>query len=431
MQYNGGSGYRDGSRPRAHLPREQQPAPVRPPRRPRRRRLVVKPRFFVFLLVVALLLTGLVYGVRTLVHALVQTDVTVTYGMIEDVITVDALIARNEECVRAEGYGQIEYQVPDLSYVAADTPILAVYSSGYSGDRAQDRAALEQDIVSRQQETVLGDIVNPTLQQYDADISAQVEAISAAMRDNPAQLDALSTQLNALLSARQAYIETTTEASSDSTLTQYYASRTQLLSQIDAWKTQYRSETDGIVSFTFDGLEPYLNLETIDALDAATVKGLLQESNPAVPEELRSRQNLYRLVQPNDWYVVFTTQASRWKIGKGETCAIYFEGYEDITYTATVRTLSGTGNDLLVVLQMSEDVSPLINARKVRAVIGGRVEGMTVPLSSLHTENSQQGVYRADDNTFVPVRVVGQDAKNALVMPLEEGALTRGDRIRK
>ena len=35
------------------------------------------------------------------------------------------------------------------------------------------------------------------------------------------------------------------------------------------------------------------------------------------------------------------------------------------------------------------------------------------------------------DNTFVPVRVVGQDAKNALVMPLEEGALTRGDRIRK
>ena len=96
-----------------------------------------------------------------------------------------------------------------------------------------------------------------------------------------------------------------------------------------------------------------------------------------------------------------------------------------------MRTLAASGNDLLVVLQMNEDVSPLINARKVRAVIGGRVEGMMVPLSALRTENSQQGVYLADDNTFVPVRVAGQDSKNALVMPLEEGTLTRGDRIRK
>ena len=66
------------------------------------------------------------------------------------------------------------------------------------------------------------------------------------------------------------------------------------------------------------GVQEYY--DTLDALDAATVKSLLQESNPAVPEELRSQQNLYRLVQPNEWYVAFTTQASQWKIGKGETC---------------------------------------------------------------------------------------------------------------
>lgn len=435
MQYNGGSGYRDGSRQRTYLPRQQQPAPVRPPRstppKKRKRKIVVKPRFFVFLLILVLLIAGLIFGIRAGVQALVNTEATVTYGMIEDVTTVDALVVRNEECVRAEGYGEIEYLVPEMSYVAADTPVLEVYATGYSGDRSQEMDALLTSIVQRQQETVLGTIVNATLEEYNAEIDAQVDAISAAMRDNPAQLDALSTQLTTLMEARQDYIETTTEAQADSTLTQYYANKTQLESQIDAWRTQYRSPGEGLVSFSFDGLEPYLNMDTLDALDAATVKSLLQESNPAVPEELRSQQNLYRLVQPNEWYVAFTTQASQWKIGKGETCAIYFESYEDITYTATVRTLAASGNDLLVVLQMNEDVSPLINARKVRAVIGGRVEGMMVPLSALRTENSQQGVYLADDNTFVPVRVVGQDSKNALVMPLEEGTLTRGDRIRK
>ena len=85
----------------------------------------------------------------------------------------------------------------------------------------------------------------------------------------------------------------------------------------------------------------------------------------------------------------------------------------------------------MVLLEMSEDVSPLINARKLTAVIGGRVEGMMVPLSSLKTQGGQQGVYRADTNAFVPVRVVGQDNKHALIMPLENGALAAGVKIRK
>ncbi len=85
MQYNGGSGYRDGSRQRTYLPRQQQPAPVRPPRstppKKRKRKIVVKPRFFVFLLILVLLIVGLVFGIRAGVQALVNTEATVTYGM--------------------------------------------------------------------------------------------------------------------------------------------------------------------------------------------------------------------------------------------------------------------------------------------------------------------------------------------------------------
>ena len=54
-----------------------------------------------------------------------------------------------------------------------------------------------------------------------------------------------------------------------------------------------------------------------------------------------------------------------------------------------------------------------------------------VPLSSLKTQGGQQGVYRSDTGMFVPVRVVGQDSKHALIMPLEDGALSSGVKIRK
>lgn len=434
MQYNGGGGRDDGTRQYARLPREQQPAPVRPPQdrppRKRRRRLVVKPRFFVFLAIFLLLVVGAVSGLSALVRALVNSEAVISYGRIEDVTTVDALIIRDEQCVRAEGYGSIRYLVPEMNYVTADTPVVEVYATGYSGEKIEELDKLLVDI-TEQQKKVLGDIVNVTISDYNDSILAQVSAIKTAMRADRGQLDALSTQLSATMAARQAYVEKTTEAKEDANLSQYYASKTQLETHIDAWKTQYRAAGEGIVSYSFDGLEPYLNVDTLDALDVAAVRELLKESNPAVPDELRAQQNLFRLVQPNSWFVAFTTRASTWKIGIGETCALYFESFEDITYTATVRALNATGDDLLVILEMSEDGSPLINARKLKAVIGGRVEGMMVPLSALKTESGQQGVYRSDDNAFVPVRVVGQDSKHALIMPLEDGALTSGTRIRK
>lgn len=435
MQYNGGSGQGNDTRQYARLPRQQQPAPVRPPMsRPpkkKKRKVVIKPRFYVFLLVVILLLVGIFSGIRALVQVLVNQEAVISYGMIEDVITVDSLIIRDEECVRAEGYGTIEYLAPEISYVAADSPVVEVYATGYSSEKKTELQTLLAEIAQQQQKDVLGTIIDVTVDEYDSSIDTQVAQIKTALQGNRGQLDALNAQLQTLMSARQEYIEKTTAAKENATLSQMYSSKSQLVSHIDAWRTQYKADQAGLVSYAFDGLEPYLNTDTMDTLTVAAVKELLKENNPEVPTELRSQQNLYRLVQPNKWYVVFTTKSSTWKIGIGESCAIYFQSYEDITYNAQVRSLVGTGDDLVVLMEMSEDVSPLINARKVTAVIGGRVEGMMVPLKSVKTENSQQGVYLAGDNTFVPVRVVGQNSKYALIMPIEEGALTNGTKIKK
>lgn len=53
--------------------------------------------------------------------------------------------------------------------------------------------------------------------------------------------------------------------------------------------------------------------------------------------------------------------------------------------------MSGSQTELMVVLEMNEDIGPLINARKLTAVIGGRVEGMRVPLSAVSVSGEQQG----------------------------------------
>lgn len=394
------------------------------------RGLTIKPRFFIFCAVVLMVVIGAFAGLAAVLNAMLAGDAVISYGRIEDVTTVDALIIRDEVSVRAEGYGRIDYKVPELSFVTENTPVVEVYATGYSGEKIQELKKLMVDI-TQQQNKALGDIMNVTINDYNANVTTQLNSITAAMREEPGKLQGMFDQLSALMQARQGYIEKTTEAKEDPTLAQYYANKTQLLTQIDAWKTQYRSPGEGIISYRFDGLEPYLGMDTLEALTVTAVKELIKENNPQVPDELRAQQNLYRLVEPNRWYVAFTTRTDTWKIGIGETCAIYFESFEDITYNAKVHALTSEGDDLMVLLEMSEDVSPLINARKLTAVIGGRVEGMMVPLGSLKTQGGQQGVYRSDDNAFVPVRVVGQDKKHALIMPLENGALSAGVKVRK
>lgn len=389
----------------------------------------VKPRFFVFLLIAILLLVGVTEGFKFVIKSLFKSEVEVTYGRIEDVTNVDALLIRDEECVRAEGYGSISYLINDLSYAEVGTPIVDVFAAGYSEDKANELKKLEEDIAARQNSHVLGAIVNVTLDDFDNRINETTDSLRSAILAGDRERNEKYRQLFSLQKDRQSYIETIAEAKADSLLNDYYSNMTQLSTQIDTWITNYRTDKSGLVSFAFDGFEPYLSPNTIDQLNVLSVTTLLSENNPAVPEDIRSRQNLYRLVQPNLLYCAFVVKASSWKIGLGESCAIYFDGYEDITYNATVHTLNGDKDSLLVIVEIKEDVSSLINARKLKAVIGGRVEGMMVPLKTLVTEGGQQGVYRADTKQFVPVRVVGQDNRHALVMPVQEGTLTGGMKI--
>ena len=452
MQYRGadGTGRRDGEpRLQARAPggssvtgryaktpsdklgaQQAPPQPTRPPVRGKRK-IVVKPRFFVFLAVFLMLITGVIWGISAGISALMANDAEILYGMIEDTTSINALIIRDEISVRAESYGTIDYLVPDKTVVPIDTPVVDVYQAGYSSEMIQELKNLRQKIQVEQNEKLRGGIIDATLDEYDASVKQAVENIALQTTLDTTKVASLEKSLRELMLARQDYIKKTTAAKENPSLSQSYAAEAQLVSRIDAWKTTFKAPKEGIVSYGFDGLEPYLTLDTLEALDVTVFQQLQKEENPAVPDELRSQQPLFRLVNPSLWYVAFVTKPSTWKIGVGEVCAISFESMQDVTYNATVSVINGTGDDLVVVLRMTEDVSPLVGVRKMNAVIGGRVEGMMVPLSSLRSDGSEQGVYLSDTQVFVPVRVVGQDAKYALIMPIEEGALTAGMRVKK
>ncbi len=425
----GSGGPRDPRDPR--MP-QRRPAGGSAPRRPRRR-IRVKKRFFVFLAAFLALLVLLGVGISALARKLFAGYTLAGYGMIESTNKAQALLLRDEMVVRAEGYGTVEYEAADFQNVLAGDPILSFYSSGYTKD-IQNELSQVNSRIEQQQNTLydtLSGIVDPQLEEYETQIEQKTQEIRDASQADGSAMTKLYRELEELMDARQEYLEQTASAQADTVLTQLYATRDQLLSRIQGWRSAYTAPMDGRVSYTFDGFEPYLTMEVLDLLNAQTLRDLLRNEDPEQPAELRSQQNLYRIVNPTHWYAAIRTSDTDWTVGVGESCALYFEGYEDLSFQATVDSISGSQSELMVILEMNEDIGPLINARKLTAVIGGRVEGIRVPLKSVKQNGDKQGVYLYDSGEFVPVRVIGHDSRYALVMPEEEGRLQKDTRIRK
>ncbi len=398
----------------------------------KRRRIRVKKRFFVFLALFLTLVVLACVGISALFKRIFSGYYVVDYGMIESTNKASALLLRDEIVVRSEGYGTVEYIASDLANVSTGDPVLDFYSSGYTEDIRSELTQVNNRIEQQQASSLAGalsGIVDDNLIQYDAKIEEKTQQIRDGLTSG--DLAALYTELNQLLDEKQAYLEQTSTAQADTMLTQLYATKSQLLGRIQGWKSAYSAPNDGRVSYSFDGFEPYLTTEVLDLLSAQNVRDLIANKDPEQPAELRSQQNLYRIVDPNHWYAMLLTADTQWTVGVGEKCALYFEGYEDLSFQATVSAISGSQTELMVVLEMNEDIGPLINARKLSAVIGGRVEGMRVPLKSIVTSGGQQGVHLYETGAFVPVRVIGHDNKYALVLPEEDGALQKDMRIKK
>lgn len=85
------------------------------------------------------------------------------------------------------------------------------------------------------------------------------------------------------MESKQAYLEQTATAQADTTLTQLYATRSQLLSRIQGWRSAYTAPMDGRVSYSFDGFEAYLTTEVLDLLSAQNVRELLRNEDPEQP----------------------------------------------------------------------------------------------------------------------------------------------------
>ena len=389
----------------------------------RRRR--VTGRFFVFialLLVIAFLILRpyLFNGPRETVIMMSNAPQTQV---------VDCVIIRDEDVTTSDSTARVEYIAAENSLVEEGANVANLYTTGYSQSLLDNLETTRESIQSYHKQ-LLANIVDSNLDRLDqvVDLMA-LEFKNLITRQTVGNLHTVTAQLETAMVNRQEYLRANKRE--DNKLTKLYEEENTRMSNIQSWRKVSNAARPGVVSFYLDGYEQNLTPSGLNTLSIADVRTVLGGGDLADSKTTRA-SGIYRIVDQDKWYVAVLANGDTWTPVKGQdSYYMQFEGYDDLTFTASVYSVQKEGSTTLAVFEIHDPIGPLIYRRSGRAQFSITLTGLSVRADALYNENGQMGVwvYDVPGGTFVPVEVLSTDGKLAMIEPLLEGALQLGQTV--
>lgn len=389
--------------------------------RSRRRAIRVNTKFYVFLALAAAAAGAVLF---LLLHA---DTATVREGSIQFKIELPVVVVRDETVITTENYEKVNFLVPDLQRVEADTPVAEIYRWGYN-ERVMNDVI---DVQNRIEEYELqAGAVSQDLLKIDQAIAEVTDEIRGIAGGSGGDMAAAERQLNSLMDQKRQLLAD--GARRDSQLTALYDQEQQLLDRVNSWREISSAPNAGVVSYYYDGYERVINADNIRNVSAEVVAALLAGSLQVQADEADTARPLYRLVDNFSWYVVLEPRERVLEFANDNAFAVTFADYPDRRFEGRIIGNISEGDTYLYVMEFSEDIGQLVNTRRAMATLSASFDGLIVPEKAVVTSGGQQGVYVLENKvrTFVPVNVrIVQDGE-AVVEALDGSMrLEAGSRV--
>ena len=389
------------------------------------RRKKVTGRFFLFLL--ALLVIAFLILRPVLFPGSKETVIMMANA--DQRQTVDCVLLRDESVTMSESTARVEYIAAEDSWVDEGSTVANLYATGYSENLLNSLEATRKKIQDYHKQ-LLANIVDSQLQELDQRVNRKaIEFKNLITRQTIGNLKTVASQLETEMVRRQDYLRQNKRG--DSKLTKLYDEENARLSSIQSWRTVSNADRDGVVSFYIDGYETDLTPDTLKTLSIGQVRSVL--AGERLENTRQTRNNgIYRIVNQNRWYVAVLYNGNTWTPMVGQNnYYIQMEGFEDLSYTASVYSVQKENDSTLAVFEVRDPIGPLIYRRTGRAQFSITLTGLSVRTEALYNENGQVGVwvYDVPGGTFVPVEVLSTDGNIAMIQPMVEGALQLGQTV--
>ena len=388
----------------------------------RRRR--VKARFFIFLAI-------------PLIVAFLILRPHLNFGSGEDYIftstasyqqQMPCVIIRDESVTESSATVRVEYIAKESTEVAAGDTIANLFTTGYSESLLTKLETTRQNIQSYHR-ALLGTIVDSDLNRLETIIDiVSLDFKNLVTQQTRGNLQTVVEQLETAMVNRQEYLRQNKR--DDTKLTQLYEEETSRLNSIQSWRQISTAGRDGVVSFYLDGYESDLTLALLDALSPTDVQSVISGEPLAHSKDVLAN-GVYRIVDQDKWYVAVVESAEKWNPVVGQEYFLQLEGFEDLSYAATVTSVQKASGSVLAIFEIDQPIGPLLYQRTGRATLSISLQSLAVRNHALYNKDGQIGIwiYDVPGGTFVPVEVLKTEGNISLIQPMVESSLQPGQRV--
>lgn len=379
----------------------------------RKRNIVIKPRFYFFLVLFIVLI---IWIVTALVNYFQPPKIE--WGRLSTDQEISAIIVRDEQVVNSTEYGKFESVAGESELVEQGNEVAKIYKNEFSESDLKNLIAKQQDIKNYQEDYIIKTIVDDDLIRIDDEIDRIIKEISDLVHnDKNRMLPSKEYELKKMMEKRKKYLSETLQI--DSTLKQMFLTENTLRDKIQRSVVNLQAPSDGIISFFLDGMEAELTKERVEFID--TDKYTLIEDqllNSSIASNINSNamvatnDPVYRIVNPNHWYAMIKMPRNKNTLVKGGICDVTFESYKETISNVYVADVRQYGREVIIVLEINSEIGPMTSLRMVKGNLGRSNEGFKVPLEVLAQQDGKIGIIivkQDKSKIFVPVDILAQN----------------------
>ncbi len=372
------------------------------------------------------------YGYRYL-KIPVETK-TAKMTQIENVITAEAYVARQEVVYSAENTGTMYSYVTEGARVAKNMCIATVYRGEVNDDLIQELNNIDIKIEELERQREQNKLFTTDSSSAESTIeNIKNNIISAAVENDVSKIADYKITINSLYNKD-------VDTSAD-TITKLDLRKQEIESQLGNEKSDVYSTISGVFSKNVDGFE---NILTPDAIFEYTLEDFnalsVPDSKIHKTNTVNSGEEICKVVDNHVWYVITSVPKEKaQEISGNKKLLIRFDSLPGVEVSASVEYISTEveeSENVVAVLKSERYLEGVYGIRSGQMdIVVNRYTGFEVPVYALRVHDDKKGVLIASGSSeiFCECDIVYTDneKETAIVYPSEKAKreLSTGDKI--
>ncbi len=372
---------------------------------------------FVFFGIIILLI------VFTLVGPHISNGVKTGYvqnGIIEKSVEGQAVFVRDELTVASDFTGKVIPAINEGEKVSKDEVVAYIVDDKHQ-EIVEELKRIEDRIVSAQtfNDDVSGSVVSG-LNETNSAVRAQIYSLTPSIAKGSlrgfsqvnseiASFFNMQNDLTMSVETKEEYIKLLQDQ------------REGILNDLKGHMYALTAPEAGVVSYCLDGNENKVSEMKHENITLSSIDGLSENAEKTTGRTVKKGEKVFRITTDSDYYIAVTVPKKQGeKIRSGDSVIVQALDHS-FKANATVESVSGNEDELLVVLKSSSNMSTTISYRiQDVSIIYESVSGMKLPLRALTDWDSAKltakvKVIRSNTVYEVYVRVISYNDEYAVV----------------